>query len=854
MHRIRLAHRMRAWHTVRMQHRVHTTPDGLTVLTIQESAHPVVSVQLWVGTGSADESGFAGCGISHLLEHMVFKGTEEYTAAQLNENVSAAGGMWNAYTSTDRTVYHIDGPSANWRQFLHILLQLVFCPTFPEDEFEREREVIRREMAMYRDDPQDVAYKALIETLFRAHPRRLPIIGIPERFDTVTRDDMARYHREHYVPGNMFLCIAGDIDHEEVSRAADDETARFPHRDMPIKSKLYEPRQWGNRLHRQEFQQPTSTLMLAWRIPHAAHPDAAPLTLLCSILGDGRSAALYRHFHDELGIAHDISVMPIPTKEGEGEGAFVIEADTDRAKRDTLRDAIAEYVRLLPEQDFEEGRRRVCRQLTAKRLHQLGSAQGIASVYGISWHLSRNPDSMHEWEEALNRVSADDIARVAGMYLTPERVTEVSIDPVGSNERQLSEAAGNDILPAEEHTLSNGLRVVTRVDRRIPQVYATLAFRAGCPSETEKSAGINSLMAECMLKGSTNRTAAQLADTMENMGGSISSETGNNTMLLHAQVLREDAETMLELLADAALTPIFPDEAVETEKEALAADIADQEEDPAAVAFRRLRRLCFGTVSYGNHPDGTEESVQALDRTALCAHHRRIVRSGNAVLCITGDMDVPAVLEAAERYFGLMPQGNAPGFAATPQQQAGNARFFTDREQAVIALALPGVCATSPELPVQLLVDEWCRDTAGPIFTELREKRALAYYASSASLLGVDAGCLYFYLGTEKSRIDEAVGVLQQVLAELTQQGMPDEAFERTKATVLAARLLSRQSSRKMCSVMAVDTLLGAGWDYSEKLPELLRSITPEQVREFMKRVLAPQGTHTWCIIEPAEA
>lgn len=830
---------------------LHTCPNGLTLLIAQEPAHPVASFQVWVGTGSATEGEHAGSGISHLLEHMVFKGAGEYNASQLNEEVSRLGGQWNAYTSTDRTVFHIDGPAAHWQAFLHILLQLTLHPTFPADEFERERDVIRREMAMYQDDPQDAAYRALIETLFKVHPRRLPVIGHRNRFDALSYADMVDYHRRHYIPAKMFLCIAGDVVPAQIIATVEAETAAFSPSPLPIAPTVCEPRQWGSRTHRQEFAQPTSTLMLAWRIPHAAHPDAAPLTLLSSILGEGRAAWLYKHFHDELALAHDISTMLIPARKGEGEGAFVIEADVERAQRDSLRQAILQYLQTLPQATFTEGRDRVCRQLKAKHLHQLSTVQGIATALGTSWHLSRNPDSMHEWAQALNRVSDADLARMSATYFTPERLVEVSIDPNGSNAAETTLHRATSLPPAEEFTLPNGLRLVTRVDSRVPQVYATLALGAGCPSTTADTAGINSLLAECLLKGTHTRTAAQVADTLENLGGSLSAEAGNNTLTLHARALREDTNTMLDLLADILLHPALPQEAINTEKEAIVADILEQLEDPAALAFRHLRTLCFGSTSYGNHPDGTAESIRSLTREQLLAHHSRIACATNAVLAIAGDIDPAAIRRRIEELFAALPPGSPLCGAPTPAQQAADCRLSCDKEQAVLALAVPGCTVSSPELPLQLLFDEWCHDMAGPIFSEIREKRGLAYYASSASLLGIDTGCMYFYLGTAPEQAEEAREALQLTLRQLAANGMPADALERSRATVLSARLLARQSCRKLCTGMAVDTLLGLGPNYADTLPDQLAAITPQAMQQFIAALLSPSRPHTWCTVSP---
>lgn len=841
------------WHTARMKHVLHTCPNGLTLLIVREPAHPVASFQVWVGTGSALEGEYAGSGISHLLEHMVFKGAGEYDAAGLNEEVSRLGGQWNAYTSTDRTVYHIDGPAAHWQAFLHILLQLTLHPTFPEDEFEREREVIRREMDMYNDDPQDAAYRALVETLFKAHPRRLPVIGNRNQFDAIGYADMVAYHRAHYVPGKMFLCIAGDVQPEQIITAVEAEVADIPAAPLPPAATAQEPRQWGTRTCRREFAQPTSTLMLAWRIPHAAHPDAAALTLLSSILGEGRAAWLYTHFHDELALAHDMSTTLLPARHGEGEGAFVIEADVDRELRDTLRDTLLEFIQALPQAEFTEGRLRVCRQLKAKHLRQLSTVQGIAAAMGASWHLARNPESMQEWAQALRRVTDEDLARVATTYFSPERLVEVSIDPTDTNTPSADTQKESSLPPAVEYTLPNGLRLVMRQDSRVPQVYASLVLGAGCPATTAETAGINSLLAECLLKGTRTRTSAQVADALENLGGSITTEAGNNTLSLQARVLSEDTDTMLELLADVILHPVIPQEALNTEKEAIIADILEQMEDPAALAFRHLRTLCFGTTSYGNHPDGTAESVRALTREQLLAHHTRIACADNAVLAVVGDIDPAAIRARVEKLFAAMPTGAPLCGSPTPKQQAGDSHLHCDKEQAVLALAVPACHVGSPELPMQLLFDEWCHDMAGPIFAEIREKRGLAYYASSASLLGIDTGCMYFYLGTAPEHLAEARCALHQTLEKLAATGMPEDALERARATVLSARLLARQSCRKLCAGMAVDTLLGLGCDYADQLPAQLAAITPQAMQQFMAKLLDPTATRTWVSVAPKQ-
>ena len=204
---------------------VETLPNGLTLILDPDPAAPVVSAQIWVATGSMHEDAHLGGGISHFLEHMVFKGTRDFDADNLADTVQAAGGHWNAYTSFDRTVYYIDGPAASLPVFLKTLTNLVFFPILPESEFEKEKDVIRREIDMGLDDPDNAASRLLFSTVFAHDPRRHPVIGHRHLFDAIRHQDLTEYHRARYTPDRCFAVISGDFDPEEARKMAAELTA-----------------------------------------------------------------------------------------------------------------------------------------------------------------------------------------------------------------------------------------------------------------------------------------------------------------------------------------------------------------------------------------------------------------------------------------------------------------------------------------------------------------------------------------------------------------------------------------------------------------------------------------------------
>lgn len=813
-----------------------------------DHAHPVVSVQFWVRTGSELEGAWLGSGLSHLAEHMVFKGTQKYSCAELAEAVQSVGGHWNAYTSTNRTVFYIDGPSDSWRPFVDFLTQLVFHPTFPEEEFEREKEVIRREMAMYRDDPQDAAWNALIGTLYRRSPRRFPVLGEASQFDRVRLCDLKQYHALRYVPNNVFVTVVGDVDPDEVVSFVEEKLSELQPGDVALPMLPKEPKQWGSRLFRTEFAQPTSTLMLAWRIPDANHLDAPVLTVLAHILGAGRTAWLYERFHDGEGLVHDISASLIPAQ-GE-EGAFVVEADVERGKRDQCRDSLLDYLGNLTDARWETALKRTRRQLEAARLRHLHTAEGRAQTLGLAWFVSGNVHASEEWKAALERVTSEDLKRVAKTYLCRDCFCEVSVDPLGSNQHQERIATEETLEGMRTLTLENGLRVVLRPNKRLPEVCACIAFEAGAPSESAETAGINALMAECLMKGTTSRSASELAAALEDLGGNIHAEVGNNTLTVRTYSLSQDLAAALDVLADVCINPTFPEEQVERERDAMLADVLDSLEDPSSLAFRELKSQCYGNVSYGNPTDGSTESIPNLTRELLIEQKERILCAENAALCLVGDFDCDEAEASIRSTLGAMKRGRRISSVVTPSQMAADRVLVRNKEQTVIVVAMPGVNVHSSEYRVVLLLNEWCRDMAGPFFSEIREKRGLAYYAASTALFGIDAGNFCLYLGTAPEQGDAARRAMEETMQRLYETGMSEETLERVRAGALSAQAMSMQSPARLCSMIAVDAVLGLPVDGIDRAVDQIRSISAKEMNQVIKRIFSPQAVRTWVTVK----
>src|SRR5438105_1554869 len=284
-------------------------PNGLTIIVKEDHSAPVASVQAWCATGSIEEDDHLGAGLSHILEHMLFKGTKTRSTNEIAQKIQDVGGYINAYTSFDRTVFWIDVPKAGVSAALDVLADAMMNSTLPPEEYAKEQEVIRREFAMGFDDPDRMAAQLLFETAFQRHPYRFPVIGQMEIYNQLTQEQVMQYYKSRYVPNNVTFIVVGDVDAEKVHQQLADFFKSYPEKSLKPVFVPEEPPQLGRREVHNEFATELTRLSLAWHIPEITHPDVPALDLLSTILGEGRSSRLYRRVREESGLAFGVSAF-----------------------------------------------------------------------------------------------------------------------------------------------------------------------------------------------------------------------------------------------------------------------------------------------------------------------------------------------------------------------------------------------------------------------------------------------------------------------------------------------------------------------------------------------------------------
>ncbi len=832
-----------------------TLGNGLECLLKADAAAPVVSVQFRIGCGSMHEDQYLGSGISHAIEHMLFKGTPTRAPGTVTREINEAGGRVNAYTTLDRTVYFADLPSARWKTGFDVLADAVMNAAFPEEEWKLEREVILREVAMGEDSPDRVLGKVLWQTVFRADTRRHPVIGYPDVFTTLTREDLVACYNRHYTPDNTILVMVGDIDTAEVRAYITGKLADFKRRRRAPVILPDEPPQVSPRFERLTGDYEIGRLAAAWPAVDIRHPDAPALDILTAVAGQGRSSRLHRSLVEDRRLLHSVSVWSYtPGRPGLlGLGAE-FDPEQEEAAVAAIRQEL-EYLKTVPFTEAEVAK--AVRSALTQQIGELTTMNGQAARFGSDLELTGDPRFSEGWLEQLRTVTPADLTRVAREYLVPARQSLVLLVPKADGDAGALNITADAPAKPVTHTmtLDSGAALIVREDNRLPFVHIAVALQGGTRAETATNSGITTLMAELLLRGTTALSREQIALTVESLGASLSAYSGYNAFGLSARCLSNDAGTLISLLADCLINPLFEESEIDRQRVLQLASIRQQTEQPMALAGQQLRELLFLGHPYRFDPQGTAETVSALTRDDLVAHHSRLTVAGNLAISIVGAISTNEARRLAESAFAGIVAGAAPTLAPDAPAPTLPARLEQEvpREQAIVMAGFPGVTVFDARQDALDVLQTAMSGLSSDLALEIRDKRGLAYFTGAMQQAGIDPGMFALYAGTRREAAAEVEALFLAEIGRLTETGLREDELARAKAQLTADHAMRLQNTLSIARDCALNVRYGLGADYLFTRPERIAAVTAENVRDAARLVFAP-GKMAVSVILPSGA
>ncbi|HUQ19884.1 MAG TPA: pitrilysin family protein [Gemmatimonadaceae bacterium] len=842
--------------------------NGLTVVLRVDRSAPVVAIVTLVKAGYFDETDDV-VGIAHVLEHMFFKGTPTRGVGEIAKQTKASGGYLNAHTIYDNTTYFTVLPASGFLAGLDIQADAYANSSIDAAELKKELEVIIQEAKRKADTPEAVAVETLHELIHDTHRIRRWRIGREDGLRTLTRDDLVKFYRNFYRPSNTILSIVGDVDGDAAMQRitelygslTDAEPARNP---GPT-----EPEHKDFRFRELNGDIAQTQITFGWRTPRTLHEDSPALDVIASILGAGRASRLYRALRERQLASSVQAYNYTPTELG----VFTVHAETKPEKARAAAIAIADQMRALREQPVPAVElERVRRIFDARWVRRLETMEGQANHFA-EWEMLGGWETAEDYRASFLSVTSRDVQRVANEYLDVDRAGVILYRP--SSSEPIADSAGSmkEILDSEHaeplealpsrstppfnvagpkpkleskeagvsvYRARSGLPILVKQKPGAQIAHLGIFAFGGSRDEPEELSGITTLVARSMLKGTRLRSASQLAEDVEMLGGSISAGVSMEGFGWTISVPVGNLAAAAELVGDVVQHSSLGEDAVETERIVALADVAAMRDDMFRYPVRLAMCAAFKGHPYAISTLGTEKSLQSIPVQRVRDWYRARVLKGTLVAGIVGDVDESAAAIVAQELGSLAPSTPLPLRGPHWPNEVSMRADSREKAQTALAIAFPGPARADPDRFAARIIAGIGSGLGGRFFDELRDRQSLAYTVHAYTSEHQLAGVFMSYIATSPEKEDVARAGLLAEFERLRTERVTDEELERAKRYAIGTHAIRQESGGAVLGDMIDAWMLGSGLRELEEHDALIESVSADDVLRVAREHFDP--------------
>jgi len=838
--------------------------NGLTVLVQREDSAPAAAVVTHVKAGFFDEPD-RWAGISHVLEHMFFKGTERRGPGDIARETKAAGGYLNAGTGYDHTSYFVVLPASSLEAAVDIQADALQHSVIDPGELARELQVIIQEARRKLDSASAVAHETLNAVMFDRHRIRRWRIGQEAVLAGFTRDDVFGYYRSRYVPRRTVVSIVGAIDEDSALLLAESAYGGWPDAAGAVDGSPEEPPHEGVRVRTLRGDVTHAHLALGWHAVPPLHPDAPALDMAAAILGMGRGSWLYRALR-ETGLATSASAhFYAPTEVGIFGVSAETEPDTVNAVLGGAGGQVARLIQSGPEPEDLARARTLLLTRWARRLESMdGRATALAEAEGL-----RHYSYLDEEYAALEAVTAAQVREVAERYLGQDRVSAVVYQPdkagadldgdtVRSGFRSPAKPAASSEpeVPAHPrrrsppgwrvdqvlHVSLAGADLLIRRKTGVPTVTLGLyAVRDGI--ENPEEAGIGALAVRSAVRGAGPYDSGQLAFAFERLGGALGVAASADWLGFSTSVLADRLEAAAALLSAVRTEARLEPGDVERERRLMTDEALQLADDMVRYPLQLAFGSAFGRRGYGLPVGGLPETLPNLTVDRTREYYRRSMERRITVAAV-GDLDPEAVADQLTAIFGDLQDRptRAGGTAqAWAMSSAGERAIERDKAQTAVAMLFPGPSRRDPRRHAAEVWAAVAGGLGGRLFESLRSRRSLAYTVIANSWQRGGAGALLTYIATAPEREPEAREEMLKELARFTREPVSGPELDQAVNYLAGQSEVARQSAGSVLGEMIEAWLVGTGLEETADPGRPYREVTAEAVLNVAVEFLVPE-------------
>jgi len=821
--------------------RLFTLENGLTVFIKEMRSAPVVAVNVWIRVGSKNERPGEE-GFTHLIEHMMFKGTPTYPTGKLDSEIKKLGAAQNAFTSSDCTCFHVTGAREHFARLMELQADAVLNSAFDEAEFQKERKVVLEELRMGKDQPEDRLYDMTKETAYTVHPYSHPIVGYEASLASATRDALYEYYKRWYVPSNMWVVIVGDVDADQALETVKRTMGAAAAVPVPVQTIASEPIQTVRRERREEGDIQQAYANLAWHAPSIDNPDNFVCDVISVLMGGGRSSRLYQTLVEKERLVTDVGTAYYTTKDP---SLFIVSGQMPQGAIRKFGERVIEMMKGIAGGDISaEELERAKQQLIAATIFARETAESQAFTYGQMGILGRLEDA-DAYLDHIRGVTTDDVRRVARTLFTDNGVSLISYEPLIATGPQKPEMV----------TLENGIRLILRENHSSPLVAVSIHVDAGGMREGKGEAGLANLTAEMLLKGTEKKSAEEIARAFESLGTQISCSAAKSYASIDMQCLSEKFDPSFDLVMEILTGASFPEDEFEKERDQALEQIKAQEDDLYQFTSRHVLKALFPDHPLGYPSLGLADQVKDMRRSHVKEFFRKQYVGSGMVVAVVGDIFIRDVKDRLMSQLSAIDKGSLNEMREPKWQKISSPVTVTERknrEQSQIMVATRTFSRNDPRGPaMDILTNILSGSMSSRLFTNLRDKDSLAYSVFATNVGTRVTGYFFATLSTAVEKTETAKNRLIEELEKIRTQGFTDEEFNDAKQYIIGQHALELVNNEAQAGVFSSDEFLGLGFEHAEKYPELIKSVKREDVEKIMQEFLLGSGSYVLGVTTP---
>ncbi|MEH2456771.1 MAG: pitrilysin family protein [Nostoc sp.] len=855
--------------------------NGLTVLTKEVHTAPVVSVQIWYKVGSRNEVKGEN-GISHQLEHLMFKGTTA-RPVQFGRLFSALGSQFNAFTSYDETAYFGTVQRDKLEALLTLEADRMENSLVGSEQLTSERRVVISELQGYENSPGYRLNRAVMRDAFPSRAYGLPVGGTKADVEKFTVQQVRDYYQTYYSPENATLVITGDFATEPALKFVKETYGKLPKRPKTAVAKnsaqLTAPTSVAKKAAI-VLKQPGSAALLQAVYPliDINHPDVPAIDVMDAILTGGRSSRLYQALV-ESGLASSVSGGAAELIEP---GWYEIDATAAPGQElGKIAQVLQESLAKLQQQPVTtEELNRAKTQLQASYILGNQDITSQATQLGYNQTVAGDYRFIERYLAAIAKVTPDQVQEVAKTYLNPAKQTIGFFEPTqpdgkpgtsnaGSSRTVENFSPGKPVDPAElakylppatsatdsgkqslpeEFTLNNGLRVLLLRDRNLPTINLSGQINAGTEFDGNQKAGLANLTANNLMNGTQTKNALDLAKTLEDRGAGLDFGASREGVSISSQGLSANLPILIQTLADVLENATFPAAQLELSRQRALTSLKVQLDDPKGLG-RQLFQQAIYPENHPFHSFPTAESLKSISRDDLLGFYQTHYRPDGTTIALVGDFDPVKVKALLNQEFGKWQATGKPpvlkiASVPLPQTLTRLNKLIPGKAEAVTYIGYNGIARKDPRFYAALVLNQILGgDTlSSRLGTEVRDRQGLTYGIYSGFAAGINPGPFLIQMQTAPLDTQKAIASTLALLKQLREQGITEAELNAAKRSITNSYPVDLANPSDVSSMILDNAVLGLSRSEIRDFPLRIQAVTMAQMQQAIEDLIKPEN------------